>query len=249
MPKSTLSFTFGSWYFKPRITLSILALILFTILVNLGFWQLRRATEKEELLARLEHRITLPPVNIKNIDSPSLHDHRFLPVLIDGLYMNQHTFLLDNQMYKHKPGYRVLTPLQSPNLSQWVIVDRGWVAAGNDRSKLPEIQPIYGLQKVLGHINTISSGVVWKKDEVQNSPSWPILIQEIDYHFISEQMHHQTHKFVIQLDPKNKHAFNFPDTTINLNSDKNIGYAMQWFTFSSFVLIYYIIVSTKRKKK
>lgn len=249
MSSPGLRLKLGRWSFIPRLKLTILAIIACACLVYLGYWQLQRAHEKKTFLAHLQTRSTFAPVKLHQLKNPSLHTDRFLPVSVDGVFMNQYTFLLDNQVLDRKPGFRVLTPLQSPLLDRWVLIDRGWVPMGANRKELPKIPPAFGLQKIHGQIDTITTGIVWVKDEATLTAVWPVILQELDYQLISDQMQHPVYKFVIRMQPGSKHAFAFPPHVISTDHNKHIAYALQWFAFAFLVLIYYIVMSTKRSKK
>lgn len=239
MPDSEFNVKIGSWRFVPRLKLSIFALILFIILVYLGNWQLHRASQKKALATAVETKINSVAVKLSTIAEPSLDKDRFLPVTVAGVYMNQYTFFVDNQIVNRRPGFKVLTPLHSPQLNKWVLIDRGWIPMPPDRQHMPEIEPVFGLQYIRGYINNIATGVALEKDKLQAEPSWPLLIQEFDYNFISEQLQHPIYNFIIQTEKPSSDIF---------NSDRHIGYALQWFTFAILVLIYYVVMSVKRSE-
>lgn len=229
---------YKKWHFKPNVRLSILACILLSILVYLGVWQLHRSAYKQNIFLQQQQKINNIATALKNISNPTLAEDRFSPVSIDGVFLNKYTFLLDNQIFDHKVGYRILTPMQAPDLNKWVLIDRGWVAMGLNRNELPKIEIIFGLQHISGIINHISSGKVLKADIIQPTPNWPLLIQSIDYDFISRQLNHPVYDFVVQLESevlKNSAPVN-----------KHKAYAIQWFIFAGLLIIYYLIASIKR---
>ncbi len=241
------SLSFGPWLFEPKLKLSIISLLLILILVYLGVWQLFRAHEKKYLYQQLQQRSTERPIQLKVLQQPSWLTHRYTSVLVGGVFLNQYTILIDNQIYQHEPGYRVLTPVQTPHLDKWVLVDRGWIPMGADRQHLPEIEPIFGVKDIRGLINTIPSGIVLKDDQVQDFPKWPLVLQKADYDLISKQLHHPVYDFVIQLQSDDLIQYNMPPLDSGLSSNKNIGYALQWFTFALLAFIYYVIASSRRR--
>jgi len=223
---------------KLSLKLSLITLLLSFILVYLGTWQMGRAREKENILVRLAQKAKLPPVDLENIADPDLIRDRYTNVKITGVFLNNYSFLLDNQMFDHKVGYRILTPMQT---AKWIIVDRGWVPRNTDRSGLPKIESIYGLQEVVAIINTIPAGITLKNDTVNPNEAWPKLIQRIDYELMSQNLKHPIFDFVVQLKST--------DIDFGVSSSKHIGYAMQWFIFALIVIIYYLIASIKREPK
>lgn len=245
--RNQFSISFGAWQFEPKLKLSIISLLLILILVYLGVWQLFRAHEKKILYLQLQQKSTQRPILLQTIDQPSWRSHRYTSVLIDGVFLNQYTFLIDNQIYKHQPGYRVITPVQTPQVNEWILVDRGWIPLGIDRQHLPEVEPIFGLKDIRGVINTIPSGIVLKDDQIQDFPKWPLVLQKVDYSLIEKQLHHPVSDFVIQLQSSDLIQYSIPPLEIGLAPTKHIGYALQWFTFAVMAFIYYVIASSRRR--
>lgn len=64
------------------------------------------------------------------------------PVLAEGACQNEKQFLLDSQVFQGKPGYHVICPFKLGQSDWIVLVNRGWLAAGSDRQKLPLIPPM-----------------------------------------------------------------------------------------------------------
>jgi len=92
--------------------------------IALGAWQARRAEEKRALGANL------PRVEAR------------------GVFLPEHTVLLDNKIRNHRAGYEVLTPLRMSGES--VLVNRGWIAAGPSRDVLPAVRTPAGEVRIEG---------------------------------------------------------------------------------------------------
>ncbi len=231
----------------PRILkVSIISIILFSILVYLGTWQIGRAIHKINISKLMRQKATEMPIQLAAIAQQDLANNRFTPVFLDGVFLNNFTFLLDNQMYQHKPGYRILTAAQSPSLNKLVLIDRGWVAWGSSRTTLPSIKEIYGFKHVTGIINTIPTGIVLQKDVFKPTDTWPVVIQSLDYKFISNALQHNVYDFVVQLQNHDLTSYDIIPIEIGVSSNKNIGYALQWYFFAVLVVIYYLITNLKK---
>src|SRR5574338_697637 len=102
--------------------------------VQLGNWQLRRAEEKARLGGQIALAATAPAVPLGN-ESPE----EWQIVKLVGEWLPRGSIFLDNRLYEGRAGYYVLTPLRVAGGTRVVLVNRGWVAAGADRSHLPEI--------------------------------------------------------------------------------------------------------------
>jgi surfeit locus 1 family protein len=236
----------GRWYFIPSLKLSIISIVLFSILVYLGTWQVGRAKYKIKISTQLQQKSTGEPVSLKSLNINDSTNNRFIPVFLDGVFLNNFTFLLDNQMYQHKPGYRILTAVQAPSLEKLVLIDRGWVALGSSRQTLPVIEEIYGLKRIVGIINTIPNGIILQKDTFKPTDAWPVVIQQLDYEFISKALQHEVYSFVVQLQTHDLTTYDIIPIEFGISSTKNIGYALQWYFFAALVVIYYLIASFKK---
>lgn len=243
------SLPLGRWYFQVRIKFTIFTLLAIIILVYLGTWQLARSMQKKELINQMEQKLLANPVRLPTIVDPQLAKNRFTPVMVYGTYLNKYTFLLDNQVFEGQVGYRVLTVFQSPHLEKWVLIDRGWIEQGKSRKQLPLIHDVFGVQELIGIINTIPTGILLKSDPVVAEPTWPIVIQSLDYDFMTKNLHHPIYDFLIQIRASDSEAYKMPPIDFGMPSDKHLGYAFQWYGFAVLVFVYYLITSLSRHRR
>ncbi len=122
-------------------TKAVLALVLLVLLgaacIGAGQWQLRRAHEREALLAAIDagRRAPAQALDAQHRDGPDWH-----PASARGHWLNPFTVLLDNRNLKGRPGLWVATPLElqdSPGTA--VLVLRGWVARPLPPAALPDL--------------------------------------------------------------------------------------------------------------
>lgn len=127
--------------------LPLLAGLLLTVsMVELGNWQQRRAAEKREIQAAIEH-LAASPARTLRADADRVKEWQ--PVHLSGVWLDAATRLIDNRTHSGQAGYHVVTPLVLEDGSGAVLVNRGWVAAG-DRRQLPTIVAAEGLQDIEG---------------------------------------------------------------------------------------------------
>ena len=227
--------------FRPAFLPGVAALAAIALTVSLGNWQTRRAEERLALGRRLDdaaHQAAraLPPSPVE------VHDYEFRRVRARGEYSAKHTILLDNKVLHGVPGYQVLTPLRIAGGDRYVLVNRGWVAAGARRDVLPRIRTPAGTQTVEGigvvpskYILELSAkteeGIVWQNLVLARYAKWsglklqPIVLQ-------------QTSEAADGL----VRAWARPDT----GADRNRGYAFQWYALATTILIIYVALSFKR---
>lgn len=247
--KSKFSIQLGNWQFMPGLKLTLITLILLPILVYLGMWQLEKSHQKEKNISDLNYNSVQSAINLSQISEPNLAKHRYVPVKIDGIFLNQYNFLLDNQMYEHKPGYRVLTIVSTPQISKWILIDRGWVPIGPNRTQLPTIDHIFGLREIHGVIETIGTGIELKSPKVSPEAAWPVVLSTLNYDFIAKTINHPVYEFVIRLTDDQITHYVYPQAHKGISIEKHMGYAIQWFIFAFLLVLYYLIVSTKRGAK
>jgi surfeit locus 1 family protein len=231
----------GNRRFRPAFVPSVAALAAIALTVSLGNWQTRRAEERLALGRRLDDAAqqtarTLPPSPVE------VHDYEFRRIRARGEYSAKHTILLDNKVLHGVPGYQVVTPLKIAGGDRYVLVNRGWVAAGARRDVLPQIKTPAGTQTVEG-IGVVPSkyilelgarteeGIVWENLVLARYAKWsglklqPIVLQ-------------QTSKAADGL----VRSWSRPDT----GADRNRGYAFQWYALATTILITYVALSFKR---
>ena len=129
--------------FRPTLwpTLGVAALVAAT--VGLGNWQRHRGLEKEALREQYERAARQSPLELTGVsaDAAAL---RFRPVRASGVFDGRRQVLIDNKVYRGRPGFDVVTPLKLASGDRYVLVDRGWIALGSYRSELPQVPPPRG---------------------------------------------------------------------------------------------------------
>lgn len=116
----------------------------FVLLLNLGFWQLRRLGEKEALIARVETRAHLAPQDFPPSDDRLLpNDYDFRRIRMRGHYLpGQDAFIFmrppDGQ--GREPGFMVVTPF-AVSAGSLVLVERGFVPASKVEDVAGRVPP------------------------------------------------------------------------------------------------------------
>ena len=124
---------------RPRWLLShLLVVLLVVVMVNLGFWQLRRLDQKRDYNALVESRRDQPVVAVDRLLSPSstgddVNGARYRTVTATGTYDAGATVIVRNRSQGGVPGAWLVTPLRLDS-GGTVGVVRGFVgfdAAGD----------------------------------------------------------------------------------------------------------------------
>jgi surfeit locus 1 family protein len=117
---------------RPRKGLAIvLGLLGMAVLIGLGTWQVERLHWKEGLLATIQQRMALPPVDLVTAlkADPGLAQQEYRPVKVEGTFEHrfERHFLAT---YEGEPGFYVYTPLHLDD-GDWLFVNRGFVPDDN----------------------------------------------------------------------------------------------------------------------
>ena len=123
---------------RPTLLLSFATVALTAIFLSLGFWQLERAELRRAQDELKQERAQLSPVYITSFPGESLEELAGRRIRLRGHYLPWQ-FLLDNQIHDKQPGYHVLSPFELSTYQQIVLVNRGWVPAKADRTRLPSV--------------------------------------------------------------------------------------------------------------
>ena len=118
----------------------------------LGFWQLRRAGEKEQLQREVEVAADATPVmpDARALREPSTLVHRHL--LLQGRWLPDRVVYLDNRPQAGQAGLYVLMPLRLEKpVAVDVIVNRGWIPRNaTDRVRISPYSTPGGTVEVTG---------------------------------------------------------------------------------------------------
>ena len=231
----------GAFLFRPRLLTTVAAVAGIALTFMLGEWQMGRADYKQGLQDRQDALARETVVSIAA--APLAADDIILrKVEVRGEYAPKFTVFVDNRLYQHQPGYHVATPLRIAGSQRYVLVNRGWVPAGRDRS-LPVIDTPSGEQLVKGTAVSYSEKFMELSTKVAEGNVWQNLVFE-RYHQATGL---DLQPFVIQqdsvVDDGIKREWKRPD----LGRNTHLAYAFQWYALSFAIFIYYLVTHVKRR--
>lgn len=153
-----------------------LTVLLCVLFVRLGQWQWGRYETKRELWAQFE-RGADQQVALGARATDELP--RYARVEVEGRWLPQRQFLLDNRTHDGRAGYEVLTPFERLD-GRVLIVDRGWVPFTGYREQLPDVAGEFaGLQlavplKIVGRLDELpSAGLAGGRAAPALEGKWP----------------------------------------------------------------------------
>ena len=216
---------------------TVITLMAMGVTLSLGRWQLSRAAEKEHLQASTEERGRLAELDGASLSANTPVDvllHRRISV--NGRWLAEKTVFLDNRQMNGKIGFLVVTPLQVEGSRMAVMVQRGWVPRNFvDRAQIPKIDTSGGTVQVTGLL--VPPPV--KLYELGSPAAGPIR-QNLDLGQFSAETGVPLAPVSIQQTGAAADGLLRDWPQPSAGSDKNYGYAFQWFGLSALMAILYV---------
>jgi surfeit locus 1 family protein len=232
--------------FRPGLVPSLTVAVLLPLFLYLGYWQLQRAEEKRDLQAEYDARATGPTIKVE-ARVQRTEELQFYHVIARGYYESSYQVLVDNRVHQGQAGYEVITPLRLPDSDVRLLVNRGWVPLGEDRSYLPAIDPPGGLQEIIG-VATVPSEknfVLAKPEPLDHG--WQLVWQNMDMARYRAAVPFPVQPVVVLLDPESPAGgFTREWTRLNAGIAVHKGYAFQWFMMAVGLVIIYFFMSRRR---
>lgn len=244
---SDLQFRISDYVFRPTWLGTLLTILCIPLFIKLGLWQYHKAEQKQVLQDLLDSYAHAAPVKLPStLANPE--EWRYRRVQVEGTYDTRYQIFLDNQVENGQAGYHVITPLNILGSKRQVLVDRGWIPAEVNHSKLPQVATPAAAQQVVGQI-WVPSAKFYSLESVQDQSQWQALWQNMDMKRYKASVPFDVLPAVIRLDPQS-HAGGFsrdwPKPAERIET--NLGYAYQWFGFAVAAFIIYLVVSFKKLK-
>jgi surfeit locus 1 family protein len=204
-----------------------------------GNWQLDRAHEKERLQGAYDRGASDSPIRLTAVPAGE-EDLRMRRVEVEGEFVPKGLVLLDNKTRNGQAGYEVVMPLKIGGSSMHVLINRGWIAAGPERARLPVFNTPEAVVKVTGM--AMVPGRFLELSKVEDSgPVW----QNLTVGRYVARTGLQVQPVVVQqqndLDDRLLRSWERPDFGIAIH----YGYAVQWFSLCGLIIFLYVFFHVK----
>lgn len=230
--------------FRPRFWPTLAAALLLPLLLGLGQWQLQRAAAKAALQAEWDARRQGPPLAVPLV--PAAADSlRFRPLIARGVFEPAWQVLLDNQVYQGRAGFHVLTPLRLAGSDLRLLVDRGWVPAGDERSRLPAIATPAGKVEVAGIAVLPNRRYLALMPE--GTGAWQPVWQNLDLERYRQLSGLALQPVLLQLDAASPYGFQRDWPRPDLGRERHLGYAWQWFGLAATLAVLWLVTNLERR--
>lgn len=215
----------------PRWAIATLVVVtLCGVFASLGQWQLRRHSERQ-----VENTVNAARLGSESIELPVLLDAagadldslEYRPVEVTGTYRPSDELLVRSQVADERPGFHVVTPLDTEVGS--VLVNRGWVPLAVESPPVDAVPPPEGTVTVSGLVRLTqvrpSIGPVEAEGELS-------VIARIDLERLAPQFDDLAPVWIQATSP--------PGETLPIrlempavgDSGPHLPYAVQWYSFA-----------------
>lgn len=233
------------WRFRPRLVPSLVTVVVWSLLMGLGFWQLDRAQQKRELLSQFETQGGDAPIAVLGM-ATGYQGLDYQRATVRGRFDVRHQFLLDNRTYQGWAGYHVLTPLRIAGSERALLVNRGWVPLGRTRQDLPPLPLPETEVRLEGLLKHPPDKVFMLGEDPSPGPFWPRVIQRVQMDRLGQGLGYDLLPVMLLLAPESEHGFVRDWRPVTFGPERNVGYAVQWFSLAAALLVIYLLVNLKR---
>lgn len=231
-------FVFSFWPF-------VITLTAFLILCKLGFWQLSRAEQKQQMLSQFSASKPVTTLELQQAlavnDLSRLHGRQ---INLDAKLQTNKLVFIDNRMNQSQIGMKILAPALIPEINRFVLIDLGWVARNGSRDELPSIE-LPSTLTLKASIKSQNLSQFMLQDEVL-SESYPQLLQSP---FTLLQGDFEPAVLPLILYAESNSLAGYPQTyePVNMPPEKHQAYALQWFLLAVASVVVFFFASLRTK--
>ena len=250
-PVSSLLLSRQLWLSKRFWVAVGLTVVVFSLLVKLGFWQLERGQEKQALeqaiLARADSAYqTLGEV----LEENDWREGSILGKKVEANVVHQAfpVILLDNQTHQGNVGYLAFQIVSMSDESGiYALLELGFLEGIADRSVLPTVTTL--------EVSTFITGRLYRKSanplssELMPEVGDAIRVQNLNIVQLNQLLNIELMPAVLQPDNLKNWPYDFPWNPLPLNSAKHFGYSIQWFSMAGVFLLLTLIVFVRWQRK
>ena len=224
-------------------TLLAMGLIVSAACVALGIWQIARLHQKQQFNAAVRAGLAESPRPLEDLMSDQVDPDtvRFRRVTATGTFDAQNQVELYGRTQRGRPGSHLLTPLVSDDGSA-VIVDRGWIPLGLDRTAKEPPTGHVEVQGVLFASEGDPPGRIGAATERVDT------LVRVDLARIQTQLPYRIAPVYVLLQDRattRSGELPIPAPLPELSEGSHLSYAVQWFSFATIALVGSAVVALR----
>jgi cytochrome oxidase assembly protein ShyY1 len=221
------------------------------IFLRLGVWQLHRADEKDELLRRYAASAQAPLSDFAAVAATPPAD-AYPRVKVQGHYLADRVYLLDNPKHDQRGGVEVYAPFQVRSAPSLVLVDLGFLS-GNGTDQTPQFPPLPVGEQTLQGLYQPGPGVGFEMggDALIAQTHWPKTTIFLNLKQIQQDLGQSLYPRILALDADPTSIY-VREHTLDFSSmppARHRAYAFQWFTFAVVAIVIFVVLHRRRKPK
>jgi cytochrome oxidase assembly protein ShyY1 len=236
-----------------RLIPTIAMVVVMSIGIAAGLWQMSRAAGKIDKAEKLTSQIALPPLNLNTKQKWTLAEADSRRLVVEGAFLADQAIWLDNRPQpgasaskagSGQSGFYVLMPFQVAGFDNTVIwVQRGWAPRNReDRLALPTINTPGGALQIEG-IGIAQPDRVFELGDGGVGGNGPVRIQQnLDLTKEAERHRWQQIPFVLkQMSDSEKDGLMRNWTAAASGVERHYAYAFQWFALALSAFLFWLI--------
>jgi len=242
---------------------TLLVLLCMAILVRLGLWQLDRLEQRRAYNADVVAKLALPPLALNDEDLPAdLDGLKNRSATVQGTYDFSQQVALLHQHWMNTPGFHLVTPLvldagvRSGDLHptsgdlrpRAVLVDRGWLPAGELSPENWAQYDLVGASSVTGYIK-LTQSLAGSQGASQTPDAPQVEWYRVDIDAIEAQLPYDLLPIFLQQAPPSNGNARLPfrgELEPDLSDGPHLSYAIQWFIFATILALGYVLFVGKK---
>ncbi|MGB1973175.1 MAG: SURF1 family protein [Vibrio toranzoniae] len=240
---------------------AVLTVVSVGVLIKLGVWQLDRGNEKlryeQQLLERSQQSSRALDIVLSDWRGTGLRAQEpSSPQTLNGLKVDIELatpsgliLLLDNQINQGMVGYVIymLGETQTQNGRKQLLIDLGFVAASNDRRKLPQLGNITLPTNMSGRLYVRLVNPLSQELGLENTT--PKRIQNINIQALSQYTGQEVLPFIFQPQSLGSWPYEMLWRPSAMKSEKHFGYSFQWFVMAAVLLFLMLLIGYRYMKQ
>jgi len=232
--------------FRAQLFPTLAYIIFMLLLLWLGYWQLDRAAQKTTLFQAFASGDT-EAMYLE--DALEKAQPRYQRVKLNGRFIQDKQYLIDNMVRKGQVGLHVLTPFRL-DTGDLVMVNRGWISLATKHGPLTDLANLldYSSDKhsITGRLDKMLRPGLLLETEIPNSV-YPKTVQFPTFEQLSADLQEQIVPWQILLDTEpangNVKAYVREWSPHEMGPERHLGYAVQWFALALTLTIIFLVLS------